>query len=787
MRILFLGILIACCQQVYGQQQTVFGHVIDAATSEVLIGANVYNPIENNGVATNQYGFFSYSSTKKQIELRVSYIGYRTKTFSFTLISDTSLTISLNRGDELDEVVVLGEQMNNTRRLPLSTAQIKSVPRLGGEVDVLKAFHLLPGVQSGIEGSSGAFVRGGSPDQNLILLDGVPVYNASHLFGFISVFNAEAINNVHLVKDGFPARYGGRLSSVIDITLKEGNIEEPRGYVSLSPVASSLTVDGPINSKTSFLLSGRRTFIDLIARPFIRAQSDGEDDGGYYFYDVNLKLNHRISSKDRIYLSTYIGNDRGFTRSNSADFAQSGFSTGFDVFKKTESRYELEWGNRTSALRWNHIYGPRLFSNVTITHSNYNYRVFESLEESKKQEGEIELKGSEISYASGIEDLALKIDYVFHPNTSHTFRFGGSAISHDFEPGILAYSTQANQDTTLGDQQIRAFEYYIYGEDEFVLSSKLTGNLGLHLSAFATQDELYTSFEPRVTFSYSIQPNLLWRASYARMKQYIHLLTNSGVGLPTDLWVPSTNRVLPQAATQYSMGVETALNSTELSVDGFYKSMNNLIEYEEGASYLSVEKNWQDKIVTGEGEAYGAEFLIKQSGSRWNGWVGYSLSWNNRRFNELNDGEQFPYRYDRRHDVNIVYNYQPKKGVQYSASWVYHSGNAITLASKQFAVKTESELNPVQRVSHFEGRNSFRMPAYHRLDISATWTRPIRFGLQSWTVSVYNTYNRKNPFYIELENREVFNAQLNQFENSPRYTQYSLFPIIPSFNYSLAF
>ncbi len=787
MKVLLFLSLSCIYSSAIAQEYTIFGYVQDAQTGEVLIGANIYNPKKENGVATNQYGFYSYRTQAGSVTLQISYIGYAPKTITFDLIADTSLTTELEPGDELEEIVIEGQIERLKTKQSLSSAQIKSLPRLGGEIDVLKAFQMLPGVQSGVEGTSGLFVRGGTPDQNLILLDGVPVYNASHLFGFISVFNMEAVNKVDFVKDGFLARYGGRLSSVVDITLKEGNLDKISGLVSMSPVASSLTLNGPIGDKTSYLISGRRTFLDLIARPIIRLRSGGEDDAGYFFYDVNAKINHRINSNNRIYLSLYAGSDRGFTQSASSDSSQSGLSSSFDIFTERSSSYEIEWGNVTTALRWNHIYGPRLFSNLTLTYSKYHFEVSEELNEIRTIAVETEQNNSTISYASGIDDIAIKVDYFFQPNPIHSIRFGGSTISHAFDPGVLGYSTQSQRDTTLGDQQVNAIEYFLYVEDSFKLSEKISGNFGIHFSGFEVQKKRFTSLEPRLSLSYRTRADVLFTTTYSKMKQYVHLLTNSGIGLPTDLWVPSTKKVNPQKADHFTLGVEKTFKDINFSVDGFYKQMENLIEYEEGASYLSVDENWQDKVVNGDGKSYGLETLFKGSFNKWNGWIGYTLSWNNRTFSSLNSGEPFPYRYDRRHDIKTFVNFKPKKGVSYSITWVMHSGNAITLANNQFAVNTGATLNPIQPVFNYVSRNGYRMPAYHRLDIGATWTRPVRWGEQSWSVNIYNAYNRRNPFYIELESKPVYDSVTNQFTKELRFVQYSLFPIIPSINYSLRF
>ena len=424
--------------------------------------------------------------------------------------------------------------------------QIKSLPAFLGEVDVMKVLQLLPGVQSGSEGSSGLYVRGGGPDQNLILLDGVPVYNASHLFGFFSVFNSDAINNVQLIKGGFPARYGGRLSSVIDISMKEGNMKEFHGEGSIGLIASKLTLEGPIaKEKTSFIVSARRTYIDLIARPLIKASTDGDETVGYYFYDVNAKINHKFSDKDRLYLSAYLGDDKGY----------SFYKDEYDR-TKYEEEVALRWGNITSALRWNHVYNPKLFSNLTLTYSRYRFNTLaEEKEETINSNGDKSSYYFKWLYQSGINDLAAKIDFDFIPAPNHYIRFGANAIYHTFSPGALNVKEDVVIDTTLGASKTYALEYAAYVEDDFDITRWLKVNAGLHFSAFQVNDQWYTSLQPRLATRFLLTDELSLKASYVKMTQYIHLLTNSGIGLPTDLWVPATEKIKPQQAHQVALGL----------------------------------------------------------------------------------------------------------------------------------------------------------------------------------------------------------------------------------------
>lgn len=784
-KVLFLIVGCFISNPVLAQSFTISGYVKDKSTGEVLIGANIYNTKNENGAATNSYGFFSYTAKTDSVELIVSYIGYSVERITFFLKEDVELNIELVPGGVLEEIVVRAgeervEEVTQMSRVTIPIQQIKSMPRLLGEVDVLKALQMVPGVQSGAEGTSGLYVRGGGPDQNLILLDGVPVYNASHLFGFVSVFNADAINNVDLVKGGFPARYGGRLSSVIDIALKEGNTEKIKGEGSIGIISSKLTVDGPISDKTTFLISGRRTYIDILARPLIKADSDGEDTGGYYFYDLNTKINHRFSERDRVFLSGYFGKDRAYAESQSSDSYFDGVTTRKSEY---EDDFGLEWGNFTTALRWNHIYTPRLFGNVALTYSRYLFDISERTYSKESYGGVNEIDESSIRYFSGINDIAGKVDFEFIPSPEHHIRFGSSIIGHKFNPGVLAFKSNVESDTTLGEQRTRSAEFFTYAENDVQLLENLSLNAGVHFSGFAVEEEIYTSFEPRIAFNYTLPSNLAIKGSYTKMTQYIHLLTNSGIGLPTDLWVPSTSKIKPQVSNQFAIGLAKNLNVVEVTLEGYYKKMNNLIEYEEGATYLSTEDNWQNKVAIGEGESYGAELFFQKKYGKWNGWLGYTLSWNFRQFDDVNFGKRYPYKYDRRHDANLVLVYTPKKGVEYSLGWVYGTGNAISLPTSTYPGAFPNSEYQNGSVNYYDGRNGFRMRAYHRLDISGSWTKPKRWGERTWSVGVYNAYSRRNPFFVDIQTDFNFTNGTEE----KKLVQFSLFPIIPSITYSFKF
>lgn len=780
----FLLLLFCClfCTLCFGQRFTISGTITDENNGEHLIGASLYNHKSAAGTTTNTYGFYSLTFPKDSVHLRVSYVGYQPQVIKFYLSKDTTISVRLMSGSELKEVEIVGNREDNIQEstrmgtIDIPIHQIKAVPALLGEVDVLKVLQLLPGVQSGSEGSSGIYVRGGGPDQNLILLDGVPVYNASHLFGFFSVFNADAINRVELIKGGFPARYGGRLSSVIDISMKEGNANKLQGEGAAGLVASRLTIEGPIDKKTSFIVSGRRTYIDLLARPLIRQQSKGKQVAGYYFYDLNAKINHQLNSSNRLYLSLYSGDDKAFARSKDSYSNNQETSTYNDEFK-------LQWGNLTTALRWNKIINKKLFSNVTATYSRYRFVTGGVSDQTTTTPDTTTRSYYSIDYTSGIRDYSLKVDFDYMPSPAHFVKFGGQVIDHLFTPGVLTYDIEDEGPGVLGAAKNYATEFSIYAEDDFMVSDKLKVNAGVHASGFAVDSKFYRSVQPRFSARYLLSPAMSLKASYALMTQYIHLLSNVGIGLPTDLWVSSTDLIKPENSMQVAIGSAYNLrNEYEFTVEAYYKEMDGLIEYKDGATYLNVESDWQTKVETGSGESYGGEFFVQKKTGKFNGWVGYTLSWTNRQFDNLNGGKKYPYKYDRRHDIEIVGSYEMRKNREFGLTWVYGTGAAVTLPQSSYMHEqpTGQPFYPWQEgeIQYYDSRNSYRMRAYHRLDLSFTTTKQTKWGERSWVIGVYNVYSRRNPFFLDVG----YDKQGNK-----KFIQYSLFPIIPSISYRFKF
>ena len=792
-----------------GQAQripTLSGYVRDAQTGEPLIQATVLNQATNQGVATNRYGFYSLAFlgadalATDTLRLRVSYVGYAPVELQVRLQQDTVINIELTSNNLLDEVVVEAPEDAVHDRTQMSVVsvrpeQVQTMPALLGEADILKTLQLMPGVQSGNEGTAGLYVRGGSPDQNLILLDGVPVYNVSHLFGFFSVFNPSSISYVELIKGGFPARYGGRLSSVLDIRMKEGNMKQFAAEATIGIISGSASVEGPlVKDKVSFIVSGRRTYIDLIAKPLLKEVVGNEDDKvGYYFYDLNAKVNARLGQKHHLYLSAYSGNDDGQISDERARLIEG-------IQTTSGSNFDLQWSNLTTAFRWNYVISPRWFSNTTLTYSRYDYNndvTYETTRTGKMGGGpEGGLDGTAYNfsrqrYRSSIKDWAGRVDVNFLPNPKHNIQGGVSLIQHTFNPGAVNYlfDTLATDDvvtgnTVLGSASIDAYEGFIYLEDEWQPFPRFSINLGVHASAFQVENATYTSLQPRGSARYLLGKTLALKASYARMTQYIHLLTNAGLGLPTDLWVPATERVRPQQAWQGVLGLAKTLPSgLQVSLESYYKAMDNLLEYRDGADFLDVEEDWQDKVVVGNGRSYGVELLVEQRTGRLTGWVGYTLSWTDRQFEEVNFGERFPFRYDRRHDISTTGSYRWTKRLTASATWVFGTGQAITLPVSSYDpieitdfyfrdLVSEGDIEEIQ------GRNGFRMRPYHRLDLNVQHRKKKKWGERVWTLGVYNAYNRRNPFFID---RDTFADGTKQF------VQYTLFPVLPAISYTLRF
>lgn len=804
------------------QKYTISGYVKDASNGEYSIGANVYVKELLKGGNTNQYGFYSITVDKGTYHLIVSYVGFQTIEKELLLDKDLRINVDLQPSViNAKEVEVTSEKSDKNvssttvGAVKLDMEEIKKLPAFMGEVDVLKTIQLLPGVKSSGDGNTGFYVRGGGPDQNLILLDEAVVYNASHLLGFFSVFNGDAVKSVNLIKGGMPAQYGGRLASVLDISMRDGNNKEYRAEGGIGIISSRLTIEGPIKKNvSSFIISGRRTYLAELGKFAIQQakihspQSDGLRKSGLYFYDLNAKVNYRLSDKDRLFLSGYFGRDVLNFGDPAADF-----------------KFGVSWGNSTGVLRWNHLFSNKLFMNVSGIFSDYKFLFG------------VDQSGFELKLFSGIRDWNAKVDFGYFPSIRHEVKFGANYIFHTFTPT----SATAKQGETVFDlggiKKLHAHDAAVYLSDDFDVTDKLKIHAGLRYSYFMqvgpfdryvkdpftgqNADTIhygknkkvkdYGGLEPRFNIRYSLNSKTSLKASYTYNLQYIHLASLSAVTLPIDTWVPSSEVVKPQKGSQYSLGLFRNFkdNTYETSVEVYYKDLKNQIEYKDGSiPGNSVNDNTDRDFVFGKGKAYGVEFFVKKRMGKFNGWIGYTLSYTKRKFPDLNLGNEFYAKYDRRHDASLVLSYDLSQRWTFSMIWVYGTGNAITIPTSYYVIDGNITYD-------YSTRNAYRMPAYHRMDLSATYTPnrakkillkkerltkkyeaegkdvskievPKRWAKNyesSWNFSVYNVYNRHNPYIIYFANE----GSVTQGSLSIKAKQVYLFGILPSITWNFKF
>jgi hypothetical protein len=768
------------------QKFSISGYVNEKGSKELLVGVPIYIPEIKSGTSTNPFGFYSITLPEMDsVTLVFSYIGYSPVAKRMKLDKNISLNVDMESGSKfMKEVNIVADKVTKVSQatqmstIDIPIQQIKDIPALLGEKDVLKVLQLMPGVQKGSEGSAGFYVRGGGADQNLIILDDAPVYNAFHLFGFFSLFNGDALKSVELIKGGFPARYGGRLSSVLDMRMKEGNKEKIQVECGIGLVSSRLTIEGPIlKNKSSFLVSGRRTYIDALIAPLIASANSGST-GGYYFYDYNAKFNYDFGNKNKVFLSGYFGKDKFYFKEKHTDNTFSG---------------SLGWGNATATARWNHLFNSQLFSNTSVIMSDYK---FLTTEEQKYKTDLFSLK-----YYSGIRDYGVKYDVDYHPHINHYVRGGLMSTNHLFTIQAITikdntgYTNNVNKKMTTS-----ALESAIYLEDDFKILSSMKINPGVRFSHFNTQGKNYFKLEPRISASYNLKEDLALKASYAEMNQYIHLISNTGVGLPTDLWVPATKKWGPQNSKQLAGGIakDFLKQNFAVTVEGYYKQMNQVLGFKEGASFLEVGTSadqsgtptfsWEKNVTGGRGTSYGTEVLIQRKFGKLSGWIGYTLSWTQFQFDSLNFGKPFYAKYDRRHDISVVGMYKLRKentdteddGITLSATWVYGTGNAITLPIASYNAPSNDPTNPYSwqnQISEYTEKNGFRMAPYHRLDFGVQFHKTKKHGIRTLELSIYNTYNRKNPYFYFIGYKNGASV----------LKQISLFPIIPSISYNFKF
>jgi hypothetical protein len=778
------------------QKFTLSGTITEAQSGESVVGAKISIAILNLGATSNEYGFYSLTVPKGIYEVQFKAYGLKTITKQIDLNANQMFNFEMSDETEvLDEVEVnakRGENVTSTKvgQMELEMEKIKTLPAFMGEVDIIKTIQLLPGVSSVSEGGQGFYVRGGGPDQNLVLLDEAQVYNASHLFGFFSVFNSDAVKSVNMIKGGMPANFGGRISSVLEVKMNEGNSKQFKVKGGLGLISSRLTFEGPIvKDKGSFIVSARRTYIDVLMKSFIPKSSPFAG-SGYYFYDFNLKANYRLGKKDKLFLSGYYGKDQ-FIYGN----------------KKDDFSVRMPWGNAIAAIRWNHIFNSKLFMNLTGTFTDYLFS-FNSEQDNFK-----------FSLKSGIRDVGGKVDFSYFPNTRHKLKWGAEYLYHTFTPTSVSASQDDTQFDTGEAQKLHSHESAVYFLDEFDLNEKIRFNAGLRYSMYQFVGpfkrfinnpingndsivqynrgdliKFYHGFEPRISGRWLLSKNSSIKAGYAYNYQYVHLTSLSAVSLPTDIWFPTTDIAKPQKGWQASLGYFQNFkdNKYEASVEVYYKGMKNLVEYKQGALPSdNVNDNTDNLLVFGTGWSYGAEFFIKKATGKLTGWIGYTWAKTERLFPDLQK-EVFPAKYDRRHDLTVVAGYKLNDRWTFGASFIYASGNTLTLPNSWYVQDQNILFN-------YGLRNSTRMAPYHRLDLSATlYDRPtmkrtnpqtgetieVKKKFRSnWNFSIYNVYNRANPYFLYIDNEG--GLLTNDFKISVK--QVTLFPIIPSATWNFEF
>lgn len=757
---------------------TLNGYITDIKSGERLIGTSIYIANLKQGTTSNAYGFYSLTLEEDSISLAISHSGYVTQTTTIGLHQNISLDFALVQNVVINEIVVVNAEAKSdaqNRTLPgrikVPASLIKSMPSLLGEVDVLKTLQILPGIQAGNEGSSGLIVRGGSPDQALVLLDGVPVYNTSHVFGLFSIFNADAVHNVEVLKGGFPASYGGRLSSVVDVHMKEGDKYKFHGEGGIGLIFSKLTLEGPLKKgKSSFLISGRRTYLDYIIKPIAKA-SGGPLKLNTFFSDVIGKVNFPIGQKDRIYFSFYTGKDKYKAIEEYRDVTVQNYFQRYT--------YGFSWGNITGMARWNHEFSRRLFSNLTFNYSRFSFDALDVTEFQPINDNYV--REFRQSYFSSIRDLSLKVDFDYLPTPDHFIKLGLAATRHLYRPGVSRLyqrDTIVKVDDITENNRLTTYEFDAYAEDDIRISPKMKANVGVRFTGFSVDKSFFFSVQPRLNMLYRLTNQLSLKASAVKMNQYIHLLTNSNLGLPTDLWVPVTKRIPPQMSYQYSAGL--AYNhdkSLEASMEIYYKKLNKVIEYKEGAGFGTSASNWQDVIEVGKGSTYGAEWLLQKSKGKVTGLLSYTLSWSNRQFDNINEGKRFAYKYDRRHEVKAVLMWKPSARFEFSADWIFATGNAISIPEAWYIDPYNNRI-----VDIYKGRNNYRLPDYHRLDISIKLIKQRKRYQRTWVFGVYNAYNRLNSIFIYKYQKYV---DFDTYEST--FSKVTLFPILPSISYQFKF
>ena len=781
---------------------TISGYVESAESGERLGQTTVYSTTSDQGVYTNPFGFFSLTLPAGNHKLVISYLGYRPGQLDIDVTQDTSVGITLEADLTLKPVTITARDSTFLQRSldlyadKLVPAAGQSLPRLGGEMDIMRWVHLLPGIQTGADGLGGIFVRGGDAGHNLVMIDDVPIYNVNHAGGLLSVFNTSTIQSVRLMKGFIPSRFGGRLASVMDVRTRDGNNQTWGGEASIGILSSNLTIEGPlVKGKTSVLAAARGSLLNTYLEPGMRAykQNRGEDGSTEFgFYDFTLKLAHIFSDTDKIYLSYYKGQDQFKNYGQRTDLFSLENREGDILGFRLKQGYDetLKWGNRAFSVRWNHVITPRLFLNTTALHTQMRINIGYTDQDTLQLLNNPPIFSTNFSagrFKSSIQEGGVKFDFQWAPNPYHEVRFGGEYKQQVFQPGVLRLADN-NLEVPEMPTAIRNIPdsnlKVIYAENRQQISQALVFNYGLHLAGFRTENTEYWSLQPRLALSWLINKDLLLRTSLGKNTQFFHLLSSNTVGLPTDLWVPSTRAIAPQQAWQFTLGGEWVIGDNwSFHTEAYYKKMDQLLNFTEGATFVN---DWEENVTQGEGEAFGIDFMLRKQAGSIQGWLSYSLAWSNRSFDRINFGQPYPFTFDRRHDLKLVLIQDLGERWDVSASWIFGTGLAFSLPLETFEVTFPGIPNgPITGID-YGSKNQFRLPYYHRLDLGVNYRRIDKQGRSHrLQIGVYNAYNRNNPLYYKF-NRSLV-VQNNSIVEARELVGVRLFPILPSFSYSLQF
>lgn len=800
--------------------RTISGYIYDNQTHETIISATIFDLKSQRGTISNNYGFFSLTIPENQSAIRASYIGYTPKIIQITNSLDTAVNVFLETSS-LQEVIVEGRinsPVLNTDvgKLTMNSLELKSTPAILSESDVLKTLQLTPGVNAGTEGIAGLYVRGGNVDENLYLVDGNPIYHVNHLGGLFSTFNPDAVKILNFYKGSFPARFGGRLSSVVDMRMNDGDLKKVSGSFSIGLLSSRINLQGPITKdKTSFNVSLRRTYLDLLTTPlfyYLNTKAYKEDPNSYFktmlkynFYDFNGKISHRFSDKNRLYLSLYSGKDNAYGNHeenyvNEYTEEEANKNNGMYYSKRFDSYVmKMNWGTQLASLNWTNQINEKLFSSINIMYGKYISDVKSTIMDNYTSKYKNSSKGNftDINnstmtslYGSGIIDYGIHSNFDYSLSNAHSIKFGGTLLNHIFRPEYNQTQIQENVNSTdtikevdYIQNKVPILDISVYAEDEIQVTDRFKVNAGLHISDFIVNGKSYFSLQPRFSSRYLINNHASVKLAYAQMNQYLHLLQSSFISMPNDLWMPITKNIKPLVSHQITAGGYWQYKNFDFSMEAYYKVSKNQMEYKEGAELLDLGRNWEQRVAQGIGKAYGCEWLVKKSNGKFTGWAGYALSWATRQFpnGEINFGKTYFARFDNRHKINLVGIYKISKKIDVRASWIYASGNRIT-------IPLESFMNLGGEENYIAERNNYRMPNYHRLDLSVNFTKQTKKGKTAvWNISFYNAYNQHNAFMIIPESETLTYNNNEYYGYKYIYKKVSIFPIIPSFSYTLKF